>query len=125
MDTQLSLFDIAEVLIEYGGCKNRVIHFASCSTLDVESQELSEFVDLTEASAVSGYKLDVDWAESTAFELNYLQSIQYGGGVALTPAVMKMVRDGSGKHLPLIGGRGAGPFIQLGKHLGFVLKVKE
>lgn len=122
-DTQLSLLEVADILDQAGGCENRLVHFASCSTLDTSDDNLGLFFDAVGASALSGYVGEIDWVTSTAFELNYLESLQYGGKKALTPNVMQMVRNGSGKHWPLFGEKG--PLVELSEHLGFRLHVRE
>ena len=122
IDTQLSLLEVADILRGLGGCENRLIHFASCSTLGID--DLNPLVDITGASAISGYSKEIDWVESTAFELTYLQNLQYGGQQPLTPHVMQMVRNGSGKHWPLFGSKGE-PFVELSRHLGFQLEVRK
>ena len=125
-DTQLNLLEIVDILDGLGDCKNRIIHFASCSTLkNISDDELGMFVSAIGASAVSGYDEVINWVESTAFELSYLNSLQYGGGKNLTPNVMQMVRSGSGKHWPLLGEDSGSPFVAISKQLGFRLQVLE
>ena len=124
-DTQLNLPEIADILDGLGGCENRIIHFASCSTLDVSDRDLETFVANIGASAVSGYDGEIDWVESAVFELQYLKSLQYGGQKTLTPFVMQMVRNGSINHWPLLGKTAVGPFVVLSEHLGFRLHVLE
>ena len=38
-----------------------LMHFASCSTVDVSESELRAFLEGTGVEAVSGYAADVDW----------------------------------------------------------------
>ena len=57
-------------------CKGRIIHFGSCSTLDVHGNSLNSFLRKTEALAVCGYRTDVDWLESAAFDLLLLGMLQ-------------------------------------------------
>ena len=76
-----------------GRCKNKVIHFASCSTINVSNAAIGEFLEKTQASAVSGYAEDVDWTWSMAFDLLYLQEIQDATHMYLTPKLMKGVSD--------------------------------
>src|SRR5688572_20620052 len=47
---------------------NWIIHFGTCSTLR-KPNEVAYFVDQTRASLVTGFTRDVDWIESSAFEL--------------------------------------------------------
>ncbi|MFH1689634.1 MAG: DUF6642 family protein [Candidatus Eisenbacteria bacterium] len=59
-----------------GKCANRFIMFSSCSTLRIDRRVLRRFLDRTQAMAVCGYRVDVDWMRSTAFELLILSQIQ-------------------------------------------------
>ncbi len=59
-----------------GKCANRIIVFSSCSTLRIAKRELRRFLEKTEALAVCGYRVDVDWLRSTAFELLLFAQIQ-------------------------------------------------
>jgi hypothetical protein len=52
-----------------GKCANRVVMFSACSTLHMDKRRLKSFLTKTEALAVCGYRVDVDWMRSTAFEL--------------------------------------------------------
>jgi len=45
-------------------------------TFDVARRHLRRFLQRTEALAILGYKNDVDWLKSTAFELLMLSEIQ-------------------------------------------------
>jgi hypothetical protein len=47
---------------------NWIIHFGTCSTLR-KPREVAYFVDQTRVSLVTGFTRDVDWIESSAFEL--------------------------------------------------------
>ena len=55
-----------------------MIHFGSCSTLDLDGRKLSSFLRRTGACAVFGFRADVDWLRSAAFDLlvlGYLQEV--------------------------------------------------
>ena len=93
------------------GCKNRVVHFGSCASL--AGVDWTDFLDMTGASAVSGYEGEVAFEDSAAFELLYLADFQYHGGRSLTPNVAKtvhknMTEDGS-------------PYSALATHLEFAM----
>ncbi|MCK4414140.1 MAG: hypothetical protein KAY32_11395 [Candidatus Eisenbacteria sp.] len=65
-----------------GKCANRVIMLSSCSTLKTTPQHLTEILTKTAALAVCGYRVDVDWMRSTAFELllfSRLQDSEFSG----------------------------------------------
>ena len=59
-----------------GKCANRFIMFSSCSTMRIDKRVLKSFLRRTEALAVCGYRVDVNWLWSTAFELLLLSEIQ-------------------------------------------------
>ena len=71
---KISLDELADRL--EGACRRRVIHFGSCSTLDVHGRELNRFLDRTGACALLGFRSDVDWMKSTAFELLLMGLLQ-------------------------------------------------
>ena len=71
-DPGVSLDELEAVL--EGKCKGRVICFGSCGSLNMESQRVRRFLQKTGALAVCGYKADVEWMTSTAFELILLWS---------------------------------------------------
>lgn len=115
LDTKIEFGQISEFLA--GVCKNRVVHFASCGTLDVSPEEAEDFLKETRASSVSGYAEDeVDWIEAMAFELLFLRRMQRGGGKSLTPTVMKKCRDDISQ---------TSPYAELSEHLGFNIWVAE
>lgn len=58
-------------------CDGRVIHFGTCSTLGTKTAKLDRFLERTGALAVSGYRKEVDWVLSTAFDLLVLEKMQY------------------------------------------------
>jgi len=73
-DEAYSIEALADLLA--GKCANRIIVFSSCSTLRIAKRELQRFLEKTEALAVCGYRVDVDWLRSTAFELLLFSQIQ-------------------------------------------------
>jgi hypothetical protein len=69
-----------------GACKGRIVHFGSCGTLGVHGNRLNRFLAQTGALAVTGFRTDVDWIQSAAFELILLSAFQFS---ALTRGGMK------------------------------------
>ena len=59
-----------------GKCANRVIMLSSCSTLKMSPKDLEGILSTTAALAVCGYRVDVDWMRSTAFELLLFARLQ-------------------------------------------------
>ena len=64
------LADFAEG--RWGRC---LVHMASCSTMEAGGPSVGDFLKRTGLEAVSGYAADVDWIESMAFELIYLNML--------------------------------------------------
>lgn len=125
-ENELGLHDVGARLADGGGCENRVVHFASCATLDVGEEDVGRFLEETGASAVSGYSETVDWVAAATFDLLYLKEMQTGGRAALTPFVMHSIRDGNVSRWGLLEKNsrfGESPYYDLAKHLGFRLEV--
>ena len=78
---------LADVL--EGKCKKRIILFGSCGTMAVHPSQWRRFLLRTFALAACGYRADVDWVLSTAFEMILLSGLQRN---ALTRAGMAAVR---------------------------------
>ena len=120
INSKVDLQSVAEWLGK--GCNNRLVHFASCSTLDITPDQLKGLVKNIGASAISGYKKEIKWMESAAFELNYLQRLQFDHNRGLTKAVMKKVDEGTDEFPSLCRGN---PLAEFGKKLlGFKLQVQ-
>lgn len=62
--------------------EGRIVHFDSCSTLDVPEEEILTFKQKTGARIVSGFSNDVDFTNSFIFELWLMSTLknhpQYG-----------------------------------------------
>lgn len=65
----ITLKEIADVL--EGKLNGKIIHFGSCSTLNTTGRNITDFINRTGCFFVSGYKKDVPYIESIAFELLY------------------------------------------------------
>lgn len=72
--SKLTLPELSEILGD--SCEKTVIHFGSCSTLDIDRRHIKRFMAETKTIAIMGYKEDVDWLESTAFELKIMAALQ-------------------------------------------------
>jgi hypothetical protein len=59
-----------------GKCENAIIFFASCKTLKIDKRKLKAILVKTKALAICGYRSDVDWMKSAAFELLVLNEMQ-------------------------------------------------
>ena len=76
---------VADICAELGNnCTYRLVHFASCSTLNPNEEAIGDFLDVTNCSAVSGYAELVDWMPSMAVDLLFLECLQNENGFQLT-----------------------------------------
>ena len=96
-------------------CNFRLVHFASCNTLNLHGNATRKFLEETKASAVSGYTESVDWTESMVFDLLLLESLQFGGNKQLTSGVVRSCRDGLTKKPA---------YRELSESLGFRLETR-
>jgi len=70
----VNLVELAEML--NGSCVNKIIHFGSCNTLDTDAKSIRTFLDKTHALCVCGFKTDIDFVESSVFDMLLLQKFQ-------------------------------------------------
>jgi hypothetical protein len=87
-NVEISIDDIGEIL--RGKCEGRMIHFASCMTLEGDERHFQRFLSTTGARAVSGYQSAVAWVTSAAFELLLLTHWHHR---RLTPHGVKLLRN--------------------------------
>jgi hypothetical protein len=57
-------------------CTGKVIYFGSCSTLNLDKRIIKKFLEKTGAIAAIGYKIDIDWIQSTACDLFVFEALQ-------------------------------------------------
>lgn len=69
----ITLKEIANVL--EGKLNGKIVHFGSCSTLNTTERNITDFINRTGCSFISGYKRDVPYIESSAFELLYFNAL--------------------------------------------------
>lgn len=70
----LNLDELAELL--NGSCVNKIIHFGSCNTLDTDERKIRKFLESTKALCVCGFKSDIDFLESSVFDMLLMQKFQ-------------------------------------------------
>jgi hypothetical protein len=73
--SELSLDDIGGLL--ENKCARRIIHFGTCGTLDCNRRNITRFLKRTQAVAVCGFRGDIDWLKSVAFDLLMFEILQY------------------------------------------------
>ena len=118
-DPFVQLDEIADFL--EGRCSNKVIHFASCSTINVSNMAIGNFLEKTGASAVSGYAKDVDWIWSMAMDILYLDAIQNANHKYLDPKRMREVSE----HLKTETWEDPYPYDALRQVLGFDIRERS
>lgn len=70
----VTLKNIADTL--EGKLSGKIVHFGSCSTLRTSEANIADFINRTGCLCISGYKRNVDYIGSTAFELLYFEMLQ-------------------------------------------------
>ncbi|KAF5036772.1 hypothetical protein DSECCO2_571620 [anaerobic digester metagenome] len=70
----ITLKEIANVL--EGKLNGKIVHFGSCSTLNTTEKNINDFINRTGCSFISGYQKDVEYIDSSAFEMVYFETIQ-------------------------------------------------
>jgi len=71
--TKFTLPELQELLGDK--CEGTIIHFGSCSTLDIDRRLLRKFMAATKTLAIMGYKDEVDWMKSASFEILLLEHL--------------------------------------------------
>ncbi|MFP9118589.1 DUF6642 family protein [Flavobacterium sp. RNTU_13] len=61
----------------YGKLTNKIVHFGSCSSLNIKKSRIIEFINNTKALCVSGYKTDIDFNKSTVLDILYFEKCQH------------------------------------------------
>ncbi|MCT1996844.1 hypothetical protein M3C58_01265, partial [Brachybacterium muris] len=72
-EDSLTLVQLGDLLT--GACSGRVIYFGSCSTMKQAPGALQSFARKTGARAIIGYRRDVPWLETAAFEVLLLDRL--------------------------------------------------
>ena len=70
----LNLEELAQTL--NGSCVNKIIHFGSCNTLDTDERNITKFLKTTHALCVCGFKSDIDFLESSVFDMLLIRKFQ-------------------------------------------------
>lgn len=79
-----------------GRCAGRMVHFGGCRTIALGPRRIRAFLKATGAVAVSGFREEIDWTESTLFEMAYLLELQKhaltAAGIRAAAAAMRRAR---------------------------------
>ena len=71
----ITLKEIANVL--EGNLNGKIVHFGSCLTLNTTEKNITDFITRTGCSLISGYQKNIEYIDSTAFDLLYFETIQH------------------------------------------------
>ncbi len=70
----VELDELAEILKD--SCKNKMVYFGSCETLNTRKSNLEKFLAKTKALCVCGYRTEIDFLESSVFDMLLLSRMQ-------------------------------------------------
>jgi hypothetical protein len=70
---RLTMDELAKVLD--GACAGRTLYFGSCAFLNVDRRRIETFRHRTRARCIAGYRKDVDWFESAAFDVLLFEAL--------------------------------------------------
>jgi len=59
-----------------GACKDKIIHFGSCQTLNTDPRNIIRFLEKTGALCVCGFKTEIDFLESSVFDMLLIEMFQ-------------------------------------------------
>lgn len=94
-ENQVDLDTLEEILSD--ACHRRIVYFSSCDTLAVNGNRLRSFVRGTGALAVCGFRCNVNWLMSLAFDLLFLRQAQCNAfTIAGMRAIDRQVREDAG-----------------------------
>jgi|SRR6185312_1103515 len=88
----VTLGELADMLQD--SCHDKIIHFGSCKTLNIEEKQIKKFLDLTGALCVCGFESEINFVESSAFDMILIEMFQqYKDVRMLDKAIRKNYRS--------------------------------
>lgn len=73
-DEEITLDELANVF--EGKLKGKMIHFGSCSTLKTHEETINNFIEKTQALAISGYEKNINFISSTVIDILFFELCQ-------------------------------------------------
>ena len=70
----VTLAELADML--QGSCQDKIIHFGSCKTLNTEPAVIKRFLEHTGALCVCGFETEINFVESSAFDMVLIEQFQ-------------------------------------------------
>lgn len=73
-DDFVKIEELGEIL--QGACTNKIIHFGSCLTMNVNEDRIKEFMQKTGALCVCGFQKKINFLESSVFDMLLIDMFQ-------------------------------------------------
>ena len=70
----VTLEELSDML--QGSCQNKIIHFGSCKTLNTDEKTIKKFLEHTGALCVCGFESEINFIESSAFDMILIEMFQ-------------------------------------------------
>ena len=70
----ITLDELADMMQD--GCQGKIIHFGSCQTLNTDEKTIKKFLEHTGALCVCGFESEINFVESSAFDMILIEMFQ-------------------------------------------------
>ncbi len=77
----VTLDELGDML--HDSCQNKIIHFGSCKTLSTDTKRIEKFLDDTGALCVCGFETEINFVESSAFDMVLIEMFQQYKDIAM------------------------------------------
>ena len=77
----VTLDELGDLL--HDSCENKIIHFGSCKTLSTDTKRIEKFLENTGALCVCGFESEINFVESSAFDMVLIEMFQQYKDIAM------------------------------------------
>jgi len=77
----VTLAELGDMLQD--SCQDKIIHFGSCQTLNTDRKNIEKFLEHTGALCVCGFESEINFIESSAFDLMLIEMFQQYKDIAM------------------------------------------
>lgn len=77
----VTLEELADILQD--SCHDKIIHFGSCKTLSTDEKNIRRFLEHTGALGVCGFETEINFVESSAFDMILIEMFQQYKDIAM------------------------------------------
>jgi hypothetical protein len=70
----VTLAELGDML--HDSCRDKIIHFGSCKTLNTDRKNIEKFLESTGALCVCGFETEINFIESSAFDMMLIEMFQ-------------------------------------------------